>query len=319
MLGVEVAIGIAQAPAAHRDQADPAPQPVACLEDLGHHLLRGLVALALDGARVGVLDLGPPGLELRDRAPDALEHVERFEARDHDRHLVFGRDRLVLPVAHDAADVPGRQECLDAVARRGEQGRDGRRDEHVRDEHREVRQAKLFGLEDGHGVGRCRGLKADAEEHDLTVGVLARQFDGIERRVDDSHITAAAFDREQILTAPRHTQHVAERTEDHARLRGDGQRLIDHLERRDAHRAARAVDQLDLVRKQLVDAVADDRVRLAAADLHQRPRAGDRAPDLVKQALGDLGITEFVEVLHPATGAPPCESAFNSSFSTSSC
>jgi len=49
------------------------------------------------------------------------------------------------------------------------------------------------------------------------------------------------------------------------------------------------------------------------------PRAGDRAPDLVKQALGDLGITEFVEVLHPATGAPPCESAFNSSFSTSSC
>ena len=56
--------------------------------------------------------------------------------------------------------------------------------------------------------------------------------------------------------------------------RGDRERLVDQLERRDADRAARAVHQLDLRRQQLVDAELDDGVRLPAADLHERPRAG---------------------------------------------
>ena len=52
---------------------------------------------------------------------------------------------------------------------------------------------------------------------------------------------------------------------------GDLDRLVDIVDRRDADRAAGAVDQRDVRRQQLVDAVADDGVGLAAADLHQRP------------------------------------------------
>ena len=51
---------------------------------------------------------------------------------------------------------------------------------------------------------------------------------------------------------------------------------VDHLQRRHADRAARPVDQFDLGGKQLVDAVLDDRVRLPAADLHDRPGPGGR-------------------------------------------
>ena len=50
-------------------------------------------------------------------------------------------------------------------------------------------------------------------------------------------------------------------------------RLSMQLDRRHADRAAGPVDQRDLGRQQLVDAEADDRVGLAAADLHQRPRS----------------------------------------------
>ena len=79
---------------------------------------------------------------------------------------------------------------------------------------------------------------------------------------------------------------------------GDRERPVDHLERRDADRASGAVDHLDLVGQQLVDAVADDRMGLAAADLHDRPAAGGGLMDLVEQSAGEIGVAEFVEVLH---------------------
>ena len=67
---------------------------------------------------------------------------------------------------------------------------------------------------------------------------------------------------------------------------------------RDAHRAAGAVDHLDLVGEQLVDAVPDDRVGLAAADLHDRP--GWVVPAWIRSSSlrGQLGVAELVEVLH---------------------
>ena len=61
--------------------------------------------------------------------------------------------------------------------------------------------------------------------------------------------------------------------------RGDGVRPVDGLERGHAHRAAGAVHQLDLGRQHPIDAVADDGVGLAAADLHQHPGAGDGLAD----------------------------------------
>ena len=54
---------------------------------------------------------------------------------------------------------------------------------------------------------------------------------------------------------------------------------IDLLDRGDADRAPRAVEQRDLAGKELVDAELQDGVGLAAADLHERPRPRDQRAD----------------------------------------
>ena len=73
---------------------------------------------------------------------------------------------------------------------------------------------------------------------------------------------------------------------------------IDHLQRRDADRAARPVHQFNLGRQDAIDAVFDDRVGLAAADFHDRPGPGDRGGNLGGELLHHAGIAILVEVFH---------------------
>ncbi len=114
------------------------------------------------------------------------------------------------------------------------------------DQHREVGEAVGLGPVHRHRVGRCGGLEAVAEDDHLLVGVVPGDAEGIERGVDDPDVAARALDGEQVL-GPGHAQQVAERAEDHVGLAGDLQGLVDDVQRRDAHRAAGAVDQFDLV------------------------------------------------------------------------
>ena len=51
-------------------------------------------------------------------------------------------------------------------------------------------------------------------------------------------------------------------------------------------------------REELVDAVADDRVGLAAAYLHEGPRPRRDGANLVEQAPGKLGVAKLVQVFH---------------------
>ena len=148
--------------------------------------------------------------------------------------------------AHDGADVAGRQKPLHAVPRRREDRLDGRRHQHMGDQQRKIRPAPAGRLHDGHGVGRGRGLEADGKEHHLPLGVLLGQRHGVHRRVDDPHVAPFRLHGQQVVGRAGHAQHVAERAEDHLRPRGDRHRLVDELQRRDAHRAAGAVDQRDL-------------------------------------------------------------------------
>ena len=95
--GVEVAIGLAEPPAAFGDDADAAPGAIGDFEDLGQQLLRGAVAFEGDDAAVGVLDFVPAGFELNDGAANAVEQIERLKAGDDQGNAVlFG----------DAADTP---------------------------------------------------------------------------------------------------------------------------------------------------------------------------------------------------------------------
>ena len=178
------------------------------------------------------------------------------------------------------------------------------RNAHVRHEHAEVRDVEPLRLEHSHRIRRGRRLESDTEENHVSIGVLASKLERVQRRVHDAHVTTLALHPEEVPAATGHAKHVAERAEDHVRSRCDLQRLVDELERRNAHRATRTVDHLDLVRNELVDAVPDDRMRLTAADLHDRPRLGDGGVDVVEQPLGELRVVELVEVFHSGASRP---------------
>jgi hypothetical protein len=53
------------------------------------------------------------------------------------------------------------------------------------------------------------------------------------------------------------------------------------------------VNQLNFIGQELIDAVADDGVRLSAADFHDGPVARGRTTDLFGQALCFLAVAEF--------------------------
>ena len=63
------------------------------------------------------------------------------------------------------------------------------------------------------------------------------------------------------------------------------------------------VHQLEPLGQQIVDAVAHDGVRLAAADLHEHPAPGDHAAQLGEDCLGAPPVAEFVDVLHRAASS----------------
>ena len=204
--------------------------------------------------------------------------------------------------------MAGGEEGVDPALGRFENRLDGRRDQHLADEHGEVGQTTSTRLVDGHGVGRRRRLETDGEEDDLTVGLGFGDVDRIERRVHDPDVGSAGPCRVEIAVRSGYPQHVTERAEDDVGSSRQLQAPVDRLERGHTDRAAGAVNELDLGRQELVDAVTDDRVGLPAADLHDRPVAGRCRRDLVQDAAGQLRIAELVEILHdppsPGSSAP---------------
>ena len=281
-----------------RDVADAAPPAVADLEHLAHHRLRVRVAGVRHRARIRVLDLGLPGLELLRAGVDPLEDVDRLEAGDHDRHVVAARDRLVLGGPHDRADVPGGEEAVDATIVVGEDRLDGRRDEHVRDQQREVPHALAPGLVDRERVTGRGGLEADGEEHDLAIGQAPRERERVQRRVDDAHVAALGLRGAQVDRPAGDAQHVAVAAQHDVGSARERDGVIEDLGGRDAHRAPRAVQERDQGRQQLLEPEARDRVRLPAAHLHDAPRSRGDPGDRRRQRARALRVSVLVDVLH---------------------
>ena len=270
------------------------------LEDLGHRREGGPVALVGDDARVLVLDLAAAVAQLAQDHLHRLEQVERLEARDHDRAAVVGRDELERPAADDGRDVAGADEAVEPEVWRLEQRPQRRHDRDVVAHAREVAQSlRLRPFQRQCGRRRSR-LEADGEEHDLAVGVLLGDPHRVERRVDHAHVRALGLGVEQRAVRSGHPQHVAEAREDHVRLVSDRDAVVDPAHRDHAHRAAGAVDELDVRRQQVVDAVLVDRVRVPAAHLHDLVVAArlDGRQDLAGQGAAELGIAELVDELH---------------------
>ena len=266
-------------------------------------LLRRAIAFAADSAAVLVFDFGAAALQLLDAHQDALQDIEGLKARHDNGHVILRGDGDIFLEAHHGADVAGGEEALHAAVGGTQDGLDGRRHQHMRDEQGEILEPLLGGLIDGHRGRGGGGLEADGEEDDFLGRVLFGELNGVHRRIDDADITTGGFDRKQIGRAAGDAEHVAERAEDHLGPGGDLQRLVNQFERRDADRAAGTVDERDLAGQQLVEAEFDDGMRLAAADFHERPGAGGDAGDFVRVFVRGLGVAVFVEVFHEAAGS----------------
>ena len=96
-------------------------------------------------------------------------------------------------------------------------------------------------------------------------------------------------------------------------LARDRDAVVDPAHRDHADRTARPVDELDVRGQQVVDAVLVDRVRVAAADLHELVVAPglDRGEDLGRHHAAQLGVAELVDVLRassPTSATPACTS-----------
>ncbi len=187
-----------QAVARPRNGSDPSPLAIRHLEDVEHERARRSVAFTDHHAAVLILDARAALLELANAHEDALEEIDGLEAADHDRSVMASRKRLVLLEAHHRADVPGAKEGLHAIAGGLQDGADRGRDEHVRDEHREVRRALRLREAHRHCVGGRRRLEADPEEDDPLGRILSGDPHGIERRIDDAHVCSATSEGLQI-------------------------------------------------------------------------------------------------------------------------
>ena len=159
---------------------------------------------------------------------------------------IVPRDELVGRGADHHRHVAGPEEAVDPQIGAVEDRLDRRHDRDVVAEHREVADALALRLQHRQRGGRHRGLEAEPEEHHLAVRVLARE----RQRVRSANTPCGCRRRWPSPAAgsarTRHAHGVAERGEDHAGLRGDGDAVVDAAHRQHAHRTAGAVHQFDL-------------------------------------------------------------------------
>jgi hypothetical protein len=142
---------------------------------------------------------------------------------------------------------------------------------------------------------------------DRTIGIFFCDAQRVEWRVDHAHVGALRFCLEQAFFRSGHAHRVAESGEDHAGHVGECDAVVDSSHRQHANRTAGAVDQLDTVGQHCLHTVAEDGVRMSAANLHDVDGAaatslisdlGDESANFLQQKLRLLRISEFVDVFH---------------------
>jgi hypothetical protein len=165
----------------------------------------------------------------------------------------------------------------------------------------EVGQA--FGLRDlqrDSGGGRRR-LEPDGEENDLFFRVCTGKFKRVHGGGDHADIRALGSRLQQrLLLRARHAQHVAIGAERHALFLRQPDRHVEPAHRQHADGAAGAVDHPHLRRQEVGHAIAEDRVGMPAAELHQTVLAvgAHLRRDLGGKPAGERLVAEIVHVFH---------------------
>src|SRR5271166_5619729 len=103
----------------------------------------------------------------------------------------------------------------------------------------------------------------------------------------------------------RHAHHVGIGAQRDAWPPGESDSVIDPPHREHADRATGTVDHAQIGRQQVLDAIARDRVGVAAAELHERIAAlrlhfsGDRRGKVA----GERAVTVFIDIFHACRSA----------------
>ena len=189
--------------------------------------------------------------------------------RDERLAVLLGHE-AVRPVADHGRHVARAEEAVEAEVGRLEDRLDRRDDRDVVAEHAEVGDADLARLQQRHR-GRRRGRLEARPRRTRRRGRGSRSAMRSASSGEYTKRTSAprALASSRLPLLPGHAHHVAERREDDAGRLGDRDGVVDAAHRDHAHRAARPVHQLDLLGQHVLDAVAVDGVRVAAAHLHE--------------------------------------------------
>ncbi len=171
---------------------------------------------------------------------------------------------------------------------------------------REVRKPLLLRFAHRDTGGRSGGLKTDRQEYDLLVRVGFGVVDGVDRGVDHVDLRALRPCARQGHVRAGDFDQIAKGTQGAALFQREPDRLVDVPHRSDAHGAAGARDEPDVLRQHVADAEPEDVVGMRAADFHD----ADGRPVIVLDDLRRLLSRGLFDVTH--------ESRSSSSFMMSS-
>src|SRR5450631_4540413 len=98
LLGILLGKLIPQVISAHRDIPDATPLAIPYLEYAMDQLLCWKVAVTAQNAGVLVFDDRPALFQLLHRHQRAVQYIDRFKARDHNRHVIPSADGIVFAI-----------------------------------------------------------------------------------------------------------------------------------------------------------------------------------------------------------------------------
>ena len=240
-LGVQVPQLFPKPQAALFDAAKATPQVGPGFKGPLQHPLGKQVPVFCHGTLVFVLH---PGLSLPDllyEAVDREQDILRLEAGDDGGHAVFLRQEAKALFPDDGGHMARAEKALHRKALHGHQGPQRRLHQLQHGPDGKVFDALLLCREGRRGGAGGGGLKAHAQEDHFLFRMGLGDLDGVHGGIDDLHPGAQGTAAQE--TVPRFAsgdpQHVAVACEDHPRLHGQVQDLVDDLRRGDADRAAR--------------------------------------------------------------------------------
>ena len=231
---------------------------------------------------------------------DAQEHVKRLKPADHNRHMVvFGK-----PVIGLFADHGGNVRRAHQAVKMHFSQQDmfhGGRGEHVRADHRKVREVFFVRNFDCDRCRRRCRFKADCKEDNFLVGVFTRQFHRVHGGIHHADIRALRLRfKKGLAFSRRHTHHVGVGAENHAGPCGKLNRHVNAACGQNAHGATRSVNHFDVGGQKFRQSPAGQNMRVSAAKLHKAVTFVGfcLAPDFFCNGLRFFAVAKLSDVLH---------------------